>query len=394
MIPWLVARALAEPVDGVVDLHAHLASHLAVRAYRPGPDAPLPENADWRGRTQRRYDEPAVRASGVVLFVSAAYAHPATMYLHSRARTEKVVEAQLAYVEGFVAAHPDVYALARTPEEARAAIADGRIVFVHAIEGATNLIRTPEQVRRWADRGVAVITPIHLADNQLGTATHTWSFGWLTNFRGKVRSLVSDRGLRPRGEAVVGAMIDAGIVVDLTHMSPASVSDALDLLDAHRAPVLVTHTGVAGVRHRPHETSDAQLDRIVDRGGLVGLAGNATEMGPVPRRALPDDHCPESVDDFRLHYAYLDGYLPDGVAIGWGSDFQGGVHEYRPRRGPDGCFDRDAELTGYPRVGLAHVGYADAFFAELGERGADLTRLKGSAEAFLRIWEEARALRR
>lgn len=395
MFPWIVASAVAQPVDGVVDLHAHLASHIPIHAYRPGLDAPLPENVDWRGRTRRRYDDATLRSSGVVVFVSAAYAHPATMYLHSRARTETVVEAQLAYVEAFVAAHPDAYTLARTPEEAREAIAAGRIVVVHAIEGATNLIRTPEQVRQWADRGVAVITPIHLSDNQLGSATHTWSFGWLANLRGKLRRITGPkRGLKPRGVDVIEAMVDAGIVVDLTHMSEYSLADTLDLLDARGAPVLSTHTAVAAVRDQRHNLSDDQVDRIVARGGLIGLAGNATEMGPKPRGELPADHCPESVDDFRLHYTWLDSHLPEGAAIGWGSDFQGGVHEYRPRRGPEGCFDRDAEVTGYERVGLAHVGYVDAFFGELEDRGSDLTRLHGSAEAFLRIWEEARALRR
>lgn len=395
MLAWIVAVASGQPVQGRVDLHAHLASHVPIHAYRPGPSAPLPEDADWRGRMQRRYDEPSVLSSGVVLFVSAAYAHPLTVHLHSRARTGKGVEAQLAYVEAFVAEHPDRYAVARTPEEARAAIAEGRIVFVHAIEGATNLVRTPEQVRQWALRGVAVLTPIHLSDNQIGSATHTWSFGAIANLRGKIRRITAPkRGLKPRGVAVVEAMVDAGMIVDVTHMSEYSLADTLDLLDARGAPVLSTHTGVAAVRDQRHELGDDQIARITARGGLIGLAGNATEMGPKPWGTLPADHCPRSVDDFRLHYEHLDAVLPEGVAIGWGSDFQGGVHEYRPRRGPEGCFDRDAEVSGYARVGLAHVGYTDDLFAELEARGSDLTRSNVSAEAFLQIREQARALRR
>ena len=49
MLGWIVAEALGQPVQGRVDLHARLASHVPVHAYRPGPDGCFARDADVSG---------------------------------------------------------------------------------------------------------------------------------------------------------------------------------------------------------------------------------------------------------------------------------------------------------------------------------------------------------
>ena len=81
-------------------------------------------------------------------------------------------------------------------------------------------------------------------------------------------------GLTPLGREVVARMQALGIAIDLAHVSPASVADALALATK---PVVVSHTGVAGHLPRPaqpHRRADPRRrgDRRRDRASPTSRA--------------------------------------------------------------------------------------------------------------------------
>jgi microsomal dipeptidase-like Zn-dependent dipeptidase len=80
---------------------------------------------------------------------------------------------------------------------------------------------------------------------------------------------VEKHGLTPLGREVVLRMQELGIAIDLAHVSPASVSDALALATR---PVVVSHTGVRATCPGPRNLSDEQIRGVAATGGVMGIA--------------------------------------------------------------------------------------------------------------------------
>lgn len=393
--PLLAPRAHAEPVVGYADLHIHLAAHLAVPVYGEGLEAAPPADLTYRHGLQPSLFASQLADSDVTLYVSLAYANPFFTVFETRASMKARIERQLDYVEAFAARHADRYTLARTPGEARAAIAAGRAVIVHGIEGATKILGSAEDAEYWASRGVAVVTPVHLADNALGGSNCMGGSLAMLNVPGCWREALGPRahGLTARGEQLVGALVDAGVVIDLAHASPATFDGLLDVVVGRGGAPVYTHVVSREVRDERGEVTDDQLRRVYAAGGLVGVTANHRSISPEPPLAdAPDGYCRGSVDDLRLQWDHVVGVVP-GQPVAWGSDFQGGVTHIRPKYGPLGCEPArpdGAPLSAFDTLGLANAAMVKPMFGELVAGGSDRAPLDASAERFLTIWERAR----
>ena len=129
-------------------------------------------------------------------------------------------------------------------------------VFI-GVQGGHALGGDPRNVGRLRDRGVLMLAPAHVMDNALvGSGT------------GRVRG-----GLSGYGREVVAAMHEAGMVVDLAHMSRAGIEQALPLM---RAPFALSHGGLvelAGRRSRWRRYSAATRNVPASLAAEVGAAG-------------------------------------------------------------------------------------------------------------------------
>jgi membrane dipeptidase len=59
-----------------------------------------------------------------------------------------------------------------------------------------------------------------------------------------------------------------GMIVDGAH---AAQQTLLDILEVSRKPVIVSHTGPAGIRRSRRHLTDAQLRAVAAKGGVVGV---------------------------------------------------------------------------------------------------------------------------
>lgn len=389
----LVARA--EPVSGYVDLHIHMGAHETVPVYGRGPDAREPAQPSFRHQLRPSLFEAELERSDAAIYVSLAYANPFSTVFETRASMARRMERQLVAVEAFCSSHADRWTLAKSPAEARIALAAGRKVVVHGVEGATKLIAGEDDARRWAERGVAVVTPVHLADNELGGAMCMGGSLSLLNRAGcrRERRAPEQHGLTPLGVSAVSAMIDAGMVIDLAHAAPQTMAELLGLVRERRRAPVYTHVAAKAVRDVPSALADVDIEAIYALGGLVGVTANLHSIEPLPARA--DAGCPGSIDNFRLHWDHVVS-VAAGEPVAWGSDFQGGVDHLRPKYGPKGCSPARADgqpLDAFDELGLAHVGLTPALFRHLAADGSDRGPLDRSAERFLQIWERARGER-
>lgn len=190
-------------------------------------------------------------------------------------------------------------ALARTPTEAAAVEASGRLAALIGIEGAQALDGRPERVLRFRDLGVSYLGLCHFLTNDLVVAS------------GARRPPF--RGLGPIGAAAIEACNHAGVLVDLAHCHEVSFHQALN---ASVAPVIVTHGAARALADHHRNLDDEQLRAIQRTGGVVGMI-----FFPWYLRART------VFDDFRRivdHIDHISALIgPEHVALG--SDFDGYV---------------------------------------------------------------------
>lgn len=427
MWPLLAALALAaepgpaEPNAPAAELRVqldwqgHPAMHIPWTMFGRGlTDRPLTHRT-WRHMFRQTVSEPALAASGIRVFLAAAMAAERA---RSPEQARRLVLKQLAYVEAFVAAHPDRYAVAKTPAELRALVATtDKLVFVHSIEGGEELLWQAGDAAFWADQGVALITLIHLRDEEFGgSALLPGTLGRLINPRGAREERRGERrGLTEHGAATIVALHDAGILVDFTHMSADARADALDVCEAHAIPPVFTHSALARALDDGRGLTDDQLVRVYRLGGQVSPGLSALDLAapPSPDPAAP---CPGTLEAWAWHEALVQHTLLDHVgeifgdpaltpdtltetqrtrlATGWSSDWNGWLSHSQPVYGRGGCRGAPpADALPIDTLGLAHPGLLPHHWQRVEERGVDLDPILRSSERFVQLWEEARGER-
>ena len=195
-------------------------------------------------------------------------------------------------------ASPDHLLLARGAADIRRAKAEGKVAAILGLEGAEPLADSLDLLRLFYRLGVRV----------LGL---TW------NFRNAVADGVMEgaaaQGLTPFGRQVVAECNRLGIVLDVSHLAPAGVTDVLALSNC---PVIASHSNAAALFNHYRNLSDAQIAALAAGGGLIGVTFvNAFLHAPADEATL--GHVLDQID-------YLvDVAGPQHVMLG--SDFDGAV---------------------------------------------------------------------
>src|SRR5687767_13044032 len=161
------------------------------------------------------------------------------------------VEAELAQIDP----RRERHAIVRSAADLDGAIKDGRIAFVHCIEGGFHLGHTEQaiaaNVAELARRGVGYVTLSHLFYR--GVATNAPALPFLSDaWYDRIFRQPRKPGLTKLGEAAVRAMYEHRILVDVSHMRADALDETfalLDRLDAETGaqpqdyPVIASHSG-------------------------------------------------------------------------------------------------------------------------------------------------------
>lgn len=140
------------------------------------------------------------------------------------------------------------------PSDVVAAKAAARPAALLALEGADVLEGDPTRVREFHALGVRSIQLVHYRINELGDIqTDAPRHGGLTR----------------AGHEVVAEMNRLRMIVDGAHAAPETLRG---VLAASRHPIIVSHTGPAGLRpaSRRH-LSDALMREVAVHGGVIGI---------------------------------------------------------------------------------------------------------------------------
>jgi membrane dipeptidase len=150
-----------------------------------------------------------------------------------------------------IARYPDRLALALTADDIERDFKRGKIASLLGMEGGHAIENSLGALRSYYALGARYMTLTHnvtldWADAALDTARHD--------------------GLTEFGREVVREMNRLGMLVDLSHVSPGVMSDALDVAEA---PVIFSHSSARALTEHPRNVPDSILTRLKKNGGVV-----------------------------------------------------------------------------------------------------------------------------
>ena len=298
---------------------------------------------------------------------------------------------QIDLVHRMVRRYPDRLELAVTAADVQRIFAAGRVASLIGAEGGHSIASSMGVLRTMYALGVRYLTLTH--NNNVpwaDSATDEPQAGGLTEF----------------GRAVVGEMQRLGMLVDLSHVSPGTMRDALDVAEA---PVMFSHSSARALCDHPRNVPDDVLARLAGNGGLcmvtfvpefvspecaawaARLTADMRERGLDPRdidareqlgqeRAAADPRPTATLAQVAAHIEYVREVA--GIEhVGLGGDFDGTFQL------PDGL----ADVSCYPAL-LAELlsrGWTEDDCARLA--GGNLLRVLRAAEDAARVLAGRRA---
>jgi len=157
---------------------------------------------------------------------------------------------QIDFVLRMVARYPDRLALALTAAEVTAALEQGRIASLLGAEGGHSIGESLAVLRMLHAMGVRYMTLTH-SDNTpwADSATDSPVHGGLTDF----------------GREVVREMNRLGMLVDISHVAPSTMQDALA---TSSAPVIFSHSSARAVCDHVRNVPDEVLRTLAGNGGV------------------------------------------------------------------------------------------------------------------------------
>jgi len=310
------------------------------------------EAYDLRGRAPGHTDIPRLRKG----MVGAQFW---SVYIPFEATEEGAARVQLEQIDiarRVIARYPDVFEQAYSVSDVERIFGSGRIASVLGMEGGHAIENSLGALRAFYDLGVRYLT-----------LTHSANIDWADSCCEPPRL----GGLSEFGKEVVREMNRLGMLVDLSHTSPGTMHDALDVSEA---PVIFSHSGARAVTDHPRNVPDDVLRRLPENGGVVMVTFvpsfvNAEVMrwSSLPPEQRKGSEPRATMEDVIRHIEHIRRVAGvDHVGIG-------------------GDFDGISAVV----QGLEDVSTYPALFAELARRGwteEELAKLAGGN--VMRVWRE------
>ena len=252
---WLAAPRTAAQPDQLLD-HAKrlLRQTPVIDGHNDLPDA-IRENAHSDpgalDLTQRQpklmTDIPRLRQGGVGGQFWSVY----VSVEHKGADAVSATLDQIDIVYRLAARYPTTFELARTADDVERIEQRGRIASLIGVEGGHCINSSLGVLRMFYQLGARYMTLTHSANTPWAdSSTDTPQHNGLTRF----------------GEDVVREMNRLGMLVDLSHVSPATMAAALRVT---QAPVIFSHSSARALVDHPRDVPDNILAQLPKNGGIV-----------------------------------------------------------------------------------------------------------------------------
>jgi membrane dipeptidase len=176
------------------------------------------------------------------VYVPASYGGPDAV--------RQVLE-QIDFVQRMTATYSDTFEMAYTADDVERIFRSGRIASLIGIEGGHSI-----------GDSLAVLRQTWISGARYMTLTHSDH----TNWADSATKTPEHDGLTSFGREVVREMNRLGMLVDLSHVAPKTMHDALDETEA---PVIFSHSSAKALASHPRNVPDDVLARLPQNGGVV-----------------------------------------------------------------------------------------------------------------------------
>jgi membrane dipeptidase len=220
-LPWEIRRAGGHPMD--------------VAAY------------DLRSRSPKHTDLERLKAGQV-------RAQFWSIYIDGEMKDSGYARVQLEQFDiarRMIARYPDRLAFAASADDIERAVKRGRLASLLGMEGGHAI-----------ENSLGVLRSYYALGARYMTLTHNVTLDWADAALDSARH----QGLTEFGREVVREMNRLGMRVDLSHVSPGVMSDALDVAEA---PVIFSHSAARALVDHPRNVPDSILARLPKNGGIV-----------------------------------------------------------------------------------------------------------------------------
>jgi membrane dipeptidase len=238
-----------------------------------------------RGMPSLHTDIPRLRQGGVGAQFWSVYV-PSSM--QGREAVRATLE-QIDIVHRMVRRWPETFAMARTAAEIERVFKDGKIASLIGMEGGHSI-----------DSSLATLRMMHTLGAGYMTLTHGANVPWADSATDKPVL----GGLSSFGEEVVREMNWLGILVDLSHVSPDTMQDAIRVSEA---PVIFSHSSAKAMCNVPRNVPDNVLQMLPGNGGIVMI----TFVPGFISQAVADHSTKlaEAEQSFRAQFPNNDAYV-------------------------------------------------------------------------------------
>lgn len=193
-------------------------------------------------------DIPRLRAGGVGAQFWSVFVPASTGHDGSALRT--TLE-QMRLVRDMVARYPGTFALAMSADDIERIHKEGKIASLMGVEGGHSI-----------EDSVNVLRQLYTEGARYMTLTHSETLAWADSATDDPKH----DGLTAFGEEIVRQMNALGMLVDISHVSVATMHDVLEITTA---PVIFSHSSARAIADHPRNVPDDVLGRLPKNGGLV-----------------------------------------------------------------------------------------------------------------------------
>lgn len=309
------------------------------------------------GVSQVTVDKLAAGGMATLVLAIQSPTGPATAEGIAAARAE--VDAKLARIRALVADNSERLALAASAGDIERIHARNRIAVLIGFQNAYALGTDLSLVARYVEAGVRVFAFNHAGNNAFADSS-----------RPAVPDDEPNDGLSELGRAAVRRLNDLGVVIDVSQLTTRGVMQTLEL---SRAPVIASHSAVRALVDETRNLSDAELDAIAAKDGVVHVPPFNTYLAPRPPEFVA--RLGEIRAGFGLPRQFRgvldDAQLLEGSKRG---EYTTMALESVPRASLDDYLDHIDYVV--RRIGVDHVGIGTDF-----DHGAGIVGFKDASEA-------------
>lgn len=196
---------------------------------------------------------------------------------------------------GFIGRNADLFCQVAKAEDIERAKAAKKIAVIMGVQNSDHF-GSPDEVKAFYDVGQRVSQLTYNSQNLIGSGATDRIDGGVSDY----------------GAAIIKAMNDVGMLVDLSHCGDRTTLDGIAL---SQGPVAITHSNCRALNNHPRLKTDEAIVALAKKGGVMGITGV---------RNFVRDKEPTTVDHIVDHIDHVVKLTAiEHVGIGTDSDLNG-----------------------------------------------------------------------